>query len=316
MKRINKCPYCGADLQENALFCPFCMQFLQNKEDLTTDLPKRRNRWTVPVLCLLVVVCLSIVGLLIHFLTGVFDNIDRAFAPALFDGAAKENDADGNSGETLDPDMQLPQSTPSQQSTQNRAPGTVSGMQATIGQTESTAGPSVDQTKPAASVPTTPTEQPTMPTGSTTSTSPTTQCSHVYKPATCTTPMTCTKCGATCGTVDAQAHDWKAITAIVRHEEKGHYETVQTGSVKKIMYRCFFCSYAQPAFESLDALREHMPVHSHYSTYEAMMSRPDLGADTYETWEPVYEEKWIVDQEAYDETIITGYQCSICAATK
>ena len=46
MNRINKCPHCGADLQENALFCPFCMQVLKDKKNMS-DKPKNRTHWII-----------------------------------------------------------------------------------------------------------------------------------------------------------------------------------------------------------------------------------------------------------------------------
>ena len=30
----------------------------------------------------------------------------------------------------------------------------------------------------------------------------------------------------------------------------------------------------------------------------------------------VYEDKWVVDKAAWDETVTTGYKCSGCSATK
>ena len=30
----------------------------------------------------------------------------------------------------------------------------------------------------------------------------------------------------------------------------------------------------------------------------------------------VTEQRWVVDQNAYDKTVTTGYKCSVCGATK
>lgn len=43
MIQDNKCPFCGANLQENALFCPYCMQTLQEKDSVVTERKKRKS---------------------------------------------------------------------------------------------------------------------------------------------------------------------------------------------------------------------------------------------------------------------------------
>ena len=42
-----KCPYCGAELQEHARFCLYCMKTLQDKQTIETPCGKKR-RWIVP----------------------------------------------------------------------------------------------------------------------------------------------------------------------------------------------------------------------------------------------------------------------------
>ena len=61
--------------------------------------------------------------------------------------------------------------------------------------------------------------------------------------------------------------------------------------------------------------------------FEISTERKDWGTDTH--WmatticydypsEPIYEtqSKWVVDQEAWDETVVTGYKCSVCGQQK
>ncbi len=43
-----KCPYCGAELQENARFCLYCMKSLQDKQTIETPRVKKW-RWLIPI---------------------------------------------------------------------------------------------------------------------------------------------------------------------------------------------------------------------------------------------------------------------------
>lgn len=44
-----KCPYCGAELQENARFCLYCMKSLQDKRQIEVPRAKKKWRWFVPI---------------------------------------------------------------------------------------------------------------------------------------------------------------------------------------------------------------------------------------------------------------------------
>ena len=126
---------------------------------------------------------------------------------------------------------------------------------------------------------------------------------HTWKEATCTEPATCTVCGITSGS--ANGHTWLSISQTVHHNEEGHYEWVEVKSASK-WYHCPRCS---SEFESLN---------DYYSHFDSNHSDTIFLRDEYtqETIPAEYEEKWIVDREAYDETVITGYRCSICGQTK
>ncbi|MGI6265163.1 MAG: zinc-ribbon domain-containing protein, partial [Acutalibacteraceae bacterium] len=47
MKQI--CPFCGAELAENARFCLYCMSPLTEKTVLTDRQPNRRRRWLLAI---------------------------------------------------------------------------------------------------------------------------------------------------------------------------------------------------------------------------------------------------------------------------
>lgn len=53
---INKCPYCGASLQEGAQFCLYCMKSLSEKRDVTPVKKSRRTWLAAALICLLLAV--------------------------------------------------------------------------------------------------------------------------------------------------------------------------------------------------------------------------------------------------------------------
>lgn len=158
-------------------------------------------------------------------------------------------------------------------------------------------------------------------------------CSHTYVAATCTAPETCTKCGATKGyTADhdwkpvsctsyyacsacgqqligaTPGHSWEKVTETAHHKEQGHYEDVKV-SKKVQKYRCPMCGYSASTYSTLDA------YYSHFDSTHGADANSSFNRDRYEIveeWEYTYETQWVVDKEAYTETIITGYKCSVC----
>ena len=127
-------------------------------------------------------------------------------------------------------------------------------------------------------------------------------------------------------------HDWVEQTKTVHHDETGHYEEVMTGKktvvdeeaydepVYEIKCVCSACGYEA---DSTDEIGDHMDSHydpelgyidASYSVREVVtdvIHHPEVSHE-----EPVYEEQWIIDSEAWDETVVTGYRCSTCGAVK
>lgn len=131
---------------------------------------------------------------------------------------------------------------------------------------------------------------------------------HSYADASCTTAKTCTVCGKTSGSVPG--HGWQPITETIYHEEQGHYEEEE--HYKEVTkYRCFFCGYNNPTFDSLD---------TYYSHYDSNHTGANINMrehyDTFEEWECYTETKWVVDVPAYDETVVIGYVCTVCGKEK
>lgn len=55
---MKKCPFCNAQIEENARFCLYCMKTLEEKQLIET--PKENNKWwlyTLPVLVALLIAC-------------------------------------------------------------------------------------------------------------------------------------------------------------------------------------------------------------------------------------------------------------------
>lgn len=130
---------------------------------------------------------------------------------------------------------------------------------------------------------------------------------HTWKEATCTEPAICAVCGITSGS--ANGHDWVAITQAVHHDATGHYETV-TDAKKVNKYKCPLCN---KKYDSIEEYYLHFDsVHENDFLSEVWRER----YETVEAWEYYDTQQWVVDSEAYDETVITGYRCSICGQTK
>ncbi len=284
MSDVKKCPHCGKQLHIQAQYCMFCMTSLQPKQDITPSVHKRKKWITTAILLLTVVIVLILI-----LLSNCTVQPPKQKVPAV---------------ETTE-DIQLPSE--SSEPDELISAEEISAEEEPA-QTQTQEHP---ETETNAKIETEPeTESSTEPNNLTLQT-----CDHYYIAANCVKPMTCTHCGDTVGTVDTSAHTWKPITSVIHHEEVGHYENVEV-NYKKTVYLCFFCGYNQDGYDSLDALREHISVHSNASNYDAIASRPDMLADTREVWATKYEEQWIVDQKAYDETVTVGYVCTLCNAQK
>lgn len=126
---------------------------------------------------------------------------------------------------------------------------------------------------------------------------------HSYTDATCTEPKTCTVCGATTGS--ALGHSWEAVESTVHHDQEGHYEMV----IVEYGYSWLRCPVCYEEFKSSD---------SYYSHFDSSHSNVSPLREQYTTGvvNDQYEETWVVDKEAYDEIVITGYKCGRCGATK
>lgn len=125
------------------------------------------------------------------------------------------------------------------------------------------------------------------------------------------------------GNTTAHTHNWVPVTKTVYHEATGHYEKVQTGmktvvdedaydeqvDTGKGVYVCNYCGYSTSIGQ---AIGEHSAVEGYGYHVEPIYETVHHDAVTHK--ESVYTQKWVQDTEAYNETVITGYQCSECGA--
>lgn len=108
-------------------------------------------------------------------------------------------------------------------------------------------------------------------------------------------------------------HDWVAQTETVHHDAVTHTETVTVTDQEAWDETVYTCSGCGATFTSESEANAHLATHateSSSSTAAITSSTVHHDAVTHT------EEKVVVDQEAWDETVTTGYTCSICGATK
>ena len=321
MTEPTKCPHCGSEIHEGASFCLFCMRTLTKKMDITPTVHYRRRRAWIPVLCMvciliaaaMIVLCYRIGTPGVTIQDNSYETDDAAMRTnsifeqsditenSLNDPQASETNFEttvASPSENIQNEHMNPSSEPTTgTASENNIPSDITHDDKPSSGTDITESAKVEVT-------TTPVV-----------TDPPVACMHSYSDATCVSPKICTLCGASDGDILLEGHNWVGHTRIIQHEEVGHWEDVYTHSVKEIRYTCFFCGYQSEYFASYDAVRAHMPVHSHKADYQYVLSKIESLSEKREVWTPVYETQWIVDQEAYTETI-TEYSCSYCGKNK
>ncbi|MBQ8052375.1 MAG: hypothetical protein IJ198_01015 [Lachnospiraceae bacterium] len=133
-------------------------------------------------------------------------------------------------------------------------------------------------------------------------------------------------------TESAHEHTWVEQTKTVRHDETGHYEEVEVGTRTVIDEEAYeepvyqakcICSACGCETDSAEEMNDHLDSHydpdlgyidAGYSVQQVVIDtvyHPEVSHE-----EPVYEQQWVVDSEAYEETVVTGYKCSTCGAVR
>ena len=125
----------------------------------------------------------------------------------------------------------------------------------------------------------------------------------------------------------SHTHNWVEETETVYHEETGHYKSVKVGTKTVVDEEAWdedvyvdidVCSACGYETTSDSDIREHIAdVHDFEASYGVVSEVVDTihhPASTHE--EDVYEDQWVVDSEAWSETVVTGYYCPECGAHK
>lgn len=111
-------------------------------------------------------------------------------------------------------------------------------------------------------------------------------------------------------------HNWEKVTAVVHHDAVTHTEQVLVRDAwTEPGVTNWMCQGCEQLFSTEDAIEQHQQTAMMQGDYS------HTGSSTITIKAPVYhpaeyETRTVVDKEAYDETVVTGYKCTICGATK
>lgn len=279
---VVKCPHCGKELPGEAKFCPYCMQRLD--EPVAVQLPREKKK---PNIRAILIAAAAVVAVISLALSTAFYFRNKVGVNKPESNTVGKTDSETN--ETSNSDV-------AHNDDSNLANGFINGQNenAASSPDHSGGGFSVNGNVP-------------VNTGSTSATE-----NNSREPDTTKTGSENNTAGTTANNPCADGHTWVAVTKTVHHDEVGHYETVEhQRTVTK--YKCPVC---YEKFASLDLYyahfdSEHAPSYSG-DPIRALRNQYTTSneIETYTTNE------WVVDTAAYDETVVTGYKCSVCGKTK
>ena len=122
-------------------------------------------------------------------------------------------------------------------------------------------------------------------------------------------------------TTPSHSHNWNPITEVVYHDEVGHWEDVvisEAWTEEVLVYEeveraiCNGCG-----LDITDNITGHNREHAlngEQGGWHTEWKQVQVGTNTV-NHPAVIEKKWTIDKEAWNETVIKGYNCS-CGATK
>lgn len=128
--------------------------------------------------------------------------------------------------------------------------------------------------------------------------------------------------GNTTNKEEAHTHSWVPITSVVHHDEQGHYEKILVSEawteevpIYEDQYRAICNTCGEDITSNYaDHIKQHM-LNGEGGSYRNEVVKVQVGTNKI-NHDAVYEDKWVVDKAAWDETVTTGYKCSSCGATK
>lgn len=304
---VVKCPHCGKELPGEAKFCPYCMQRLD--EPVAVQLPREKNK---PNIKAILISAAALMLVLTFTLSIAFYSRDKGGAGLPENKITDEPESNTNEASTSDVTYNDDTSHDSgfvngQNGNSVSAPDNSGGGASANGNTTVNTGSdsSVNGNTPVNTGSTAPAEN--------NSREPDTNKtdSGTEKNTTRVSNTNNTEVTDSYNPCD-NGHTWAPVTETVHHDEVGHYETVEhQRTVTK--YKCPVC---YKKFASLDLYYAHFDS-VHTPSYNGdpirALRNQYTTANEFETYST---NEWVVDRSAYDETVVTGYKCSVCGKTK
>lgn len=155
--------------------------------------------------------------------------------------------------------------------------------------------------------------------------------STASKPSTPSTPST-SKGSSTPSTSEtpssgvstpSHSHSWSPVTSVVNHEASGHWEDVvvkAAWSEEIPKYEttardlCNTCNADITEANISAHLKKHMMAGEDKGGYRTAWKKVQVGTKAV-NHPAVYDKKWVVDKQAWSETVTNGHKCS-CGSTK
>lgn len=129
--------------------------------------------------------------------------------------------------------------------------------------------------------------------------------------------------GSTSGSTSnkEESHNWVPITSVVHHDEEGHWEDVvvtPAWTEEVPVYETKEAMICNDCGEDITNLsqseyEEHMMNHilnGGKGSWRTEWKQVQVGTNTV-THEALVEKRWVIDKAAWDETVVTGYKCTI-----
>lgn len=128
--------------------------------------------------------------------------------------------------------------------------------------------------------------------------------------------------GGTSTQTHTHTHNWVPVTTVVHHDEEGHWENVLVSEawteevpIYEEQYRAICNTCGEDITDNYaEHIKKHM-LNGEGGSYRNEVVQIQVGTNKI-NHDAVYDKKWVVDKAAWDETVTTGYRCSICGETK
>ena len=123
---------------------------------------------------------------------------------------------------------------------------------------------------------------------------------------------------------DKHTHNWIPVTQVVHHDEQGHNEKVlisEAWTEEIPVYEeqardiCNTCNADLTGLDISAHVKKHMLAGEDKAGHRTEWKKVQVGSNKI-NHDAVYENKWVVDKAAWDETVTTGHKCSDCGETK